>query len=117
MAFFSTKFGLCALILIQVIGACCCWAEMAHTHELSDRGEMAAVWADNSDASCHEHDDCVPTAPVRSSSLAQLPPLDLAPAFIDTKALDLLLTNRTSLAMPCSLADRVAPAICLPLII
>lgn len=111
-----TRLSFYALLLIQVVGACCCWVEWGHTHAAAAGNDAATAWAADSGEPCHEHDDCVRTAPVPEQLLTQLPPLDLLPLCLDALIPDGLSTPWRLAAIPDRLAGTLPPAICRPLL-
>lgn len=115
MTWLSNKTALWMLLLIQVIGACCCWVEWGHEHNDSEGTQAALVWA-GSAGSCHEHDDVVRAAPVPQQVLTQLPSTELLPV-----CLDALIPHEMSMpwrltSIPDRLTGTLPPAICLPLL-
>lgn len=69
----SNKFGVLALILIQVLGACCCWAEAT---DCCEDQIPSAVVSIECDTTCEEHGSCTTPAPVPAAPRANI---DLMP--------------------------------------
>lgn len=99
----SSKYSIFALILVQVLGACCCWAEA----ECCDAETPEAVLVIQCQPVCEEHGSCIDDEPATAASRTSM---DL---FILPSLADYALVSQPlglSLTLPHGLNRKVHPA-------